>query len=55
MKVTGVYHEILATDLHDTGFCVSLVNPHRCREIVRGMEITIEKNKVDAGWPVTHF
>ncbi len=48
MEATGVYHERLATDLHDAGFCVSLANPHRSREFARGMGIMTKTDKVDA-------
>ena len=48
MEATGVYHERLATSLHDAGFCVSLANPHRSREFARGMGIMTKTDKVDA-------
>lgn len=48
MEATGVYHERLATDLYDAGFCVSLANPHRSREFARGMGIMTKTDKVDA-------
>lgn len=48
MEATGVYHERLATDLHDAGFYVSLANPHRTREFARGMGIMTKTDKVDA-------
>ena len=48
MEATGVYHEQLATELHDAGFRVSLANPHRSREFARGMGIMTKTDKVDA-------
>lgn len=48
MEATGVYHERLATELHDAGFRVSLANPHRSREFARGMGIMTKTDKVDA-------
>lgn len=48
MEATGVYHERLATELHDAGFYVSLANPHRSREFSRGMGIMTKTDKVDA-------
>ena len=48
MEATGVYHERLATELHDAGFRVSLANPHRSREFARGMGIMTKADKVDA-------
>ncbi|PZD62443.1 IS110 family transposase [Pantoea ananatis] len=48
MEATGVYHERLATALHDAGFYVSLANPHRSREFARGMGIMTKTDKVDA-------
>lgn len=48
MEATGVYHERLATDLHDAGFFVSLANPHRSREFARGMGIMTKTDTVDA-------
>ncbi|MCW9588040.1 transposase [Klebsiella pasteurii] len=48
MEATGVYHERLATELHDAGFYVSLANPHRSREFARGMGIMTKTDKVDA-------
>lgn len=47
MEATGVYHERLATDLHDAGFCVSLANSHRSREFARGMGVMTKTDKVD--------
>nr|WP_264753293.1 transposase [Klebsiella michiganensis] len=47
MEATGVYHERLATELHD-GFRVSLANPHRSREFARGMGIMTKTDKEDA-------
>lgn len=48
MEATGVYHERLATALHDAGFYVSLAKPHRSREFARGMGIMTKTDKVDA-------
>ncbi len=48
MEATGVYHERLAIDLYDAGFCVSLANPHRSREFARGMGIMTKTDKVNA-------
>ncbi len=48
MEATGVYHEQLATELHDAGFRVSLANPHRSREFARGMGIMTKADKMDA-------
>ena len=48
MEATGVYHERLATELHDAGFRVSLANPHRSREFARGMGIMTKADKMDA-------
>lgn len=48
MEATGVYHEKLATALHDAGGYVSLANPHRSREFARGLGILTKTDKVDA-------
>lgn len=48
MEATCVYHERLATELHDAGFRVFLANPHRSREFARGMGIMTKTDKVDA-------
>lgn len=48
MEATGVYHEQLATALHDAGGYVSLANPHRNRDFARGMGILTKTDKVDA-------
>lgn len=48
IKATGVYHERLATGLNDTGFCVYVANPYRCRKFVRGMGIMTKRDKVEA-------
>lgn len=48
MEATGVYHEKLATALHDAGGYVSLANPHRSRDFARGMGILTKTDKVDA-------
>ena len=55
MEATGVYHERLATELHDAGFRVSLANPHRSREFARGMGIMTKRIRwMRICWPVTH-
>lgn len=48
MEATGVYHERLATELYESGFSLSLANPHRSREFARGMGIMTKTDKVDA-------
>lgn len=55
MEATGVYHERLATELHDAGFYVSLANPHRSREFARGMGIMTKRIRwMRICWPATH-
>lgn len=48
MEATGVYHEHLADDLHQSDILVSVINPHRVREFAKGMGILTKTDKVDA-------
>lgn len=48
MEATGVYHEALATALHEAGCRVIIANPKRTRDYAKGLGILNKADKVDA-------
>jgi len=49
LEATGVYHEQVATVLHDHGICVSILNPAQVRDFGKGLGLRTKTDVADSG------